>query len=188
MAERRSVLQDWVEKLTFMQQSVLISAVRGPDGIKKDHVAKLILRWFRRCILVSAFEGGVLMTPLDGGGGSFTGPSLQSKTVAVSGLGIERVPDKVDWPLRMDDLLTDYLRTVDELPHHYQLHLLHASEIVGYKHSDPKIRAWWFHAYLRLVNDLHLLPESESLVDKRLGDNEAGWRAREEVTAAGPVS
>jgi len=33
----RSVLQDWVHELTFMQQSVLIAAVRGPDGIRKDH-------------------------------------------------------------------------------------------------------------------------------------------------------
>lgn len=28
---KRSVLQDWVIELSFMQQSVLISSVRGPD-------------------------------------------------------------------------------------------------------------------------------------------------------------
>lgn len=183
MAERRSVLQDWVQGLSFMQQSVLISAVRGPDGIHKDHVAKLLLRWFRRCVLVSAFDGRALTTPLDGGGGSFTGPSL--KTLA---------PDTIegrtsgDWPERMDALVKDYLRTVDELPHHFQLHVLHAAEIVGYKHPDGKIRAWWNRTYLRLVNDLHLFPESEEQMDKRLGDNEKNWRAREEVTAAGPAS
>ena len=54
------VLQDWVLELTMMQQSVLIAAVRGPDGIAKNHVAKLLLRWYRRCILKSAFDQAVI--------------------------------------------------------------------------------------------------------------------------------
>ena len=45
----KCVLQPWVLNLTYMQQSVLITSVRGPDGIRKDHVAKLLLRWLRRC-------------------------------------------------------------------------------------------------------------------------------------------
>lgn len=38
--ERRSVLQDWVTSLSFMQQSVLIAAMRGPDGVEKMHKSK----------------------------------------------------------------------------------------------------------------------------------------------------
>lgn len=30
----KSVLQKWVQDLTFMQQSVLMSAIRGPDYYK----------------------------------------------------------------------------------------------------------------------------------------------------------
>ena len=72
----KCVLQPWVLNLTYMQQSVLITSVRGPDGIRKDHVAKLLLRWLRRCFLVSAFDGRALTDPVEQGGGSFTGPSL----------------------------------------------------------------------------------------------------------------
>lgn len=57
------------------------------------------------------------------------------------------------------------------------LHLMHAAEIVGYKHPDPKIRAWWDSLYLKLVRDMHLAPETEQELDYRLGDSEAQWRA-----------
>jgi hypothetical protein len=40
-----AVTQDWVNNLTFMQQSVLLSAIRGPDGFAKFHKAKPLIRW-----------------------------------------------------------------------------------------------------------------------------------------------
>jgi len=43
-----------------MQQSVLLTAVRGPDGLPKYHSSKYLLRWYRRCILLSAMDGRVL--------------------------------------------------------------------------------------------------------------------------------
>jgi hypothetical protein len=171
---RGPVTQLWTHGLTWMQQSVLITAVRGPDGIHKDHVSKLLIRWLRRCVLLSAFDGRILPRPYDDGprqGGSFTGASLD-------GPG--------DWQARMHRLVGDYLRTVDELPHHFQLHFMHAAEILGYKHPDPDIRPWWHECYLALVNDMHLAPEDEDVMDRRLGDHEADWRAAELVVAAGP--
>ena len=86
----------------------------------------------------------------------------------------------------MTILVKQYLACVDELPHHFQLHFMHASEIIGYKHPDPLIRSWWLGTYHQLVNDMHLFPESAALMEKRLGDSEVDWRAREEVTAKGP--
>lgn len=158
-----------------MQQSVLIASVRGPDGIRKDHVAKLLLRWLRRCVMISAFEKRVLTSPLEPCGGSFTGPSLP---LPASGY--------YDWNNAMDKLVKDYLSTVDELPHHFQLHFMHAAEILGYKHNITLIREWWLRTYLSLVNDMHLTPETKVDMMKRLGDVEADWRAREEVIAKGP--
>ena len=173
------VTQPWTWKLTFMQQSVLIAAVRGPDGIAKDHVSKLLCRWLRRCFLISAFDGGVLREPFDDlghpRGGSFTGPSIQPPT------------ESEGWLRPLNEVLDAYLRTVDELPHHFQLHLLHAAEILGYEHPELEIRAWWRQCYLRLVNDLHLQPETIEMMRKRLGDREVDWRAAEEVTARGPT-
>lgn len=160
--QRRSVLQDWVHDLTFMQQSVLIASVRGPDGIKKDHPVKVLCRWLRRCFLISAFNRCALTDPYEEGGGSFTGP-CQGNTI--------------------DHFLELYLRSVDELPHHFQLHFMHAAEILGYKHPDQNTRAWWHACYRALVKDAHLYPESEEQMDKRLGDYEEAWRASEVVIA-----
>lgn len=84
----------------------------------------------------------------------------------------------------MDEVVSLYLETVDELPHHFQLHFMHAAEIIGYKHPWPSHREWWFRTYSRLANDLHLPQvETEAQMDKRLGDREKDWRAAEEVTA-----
>lgn len=161
------VTQPWVHSISMMQQSVLLAAIRGPDGLAKyGGGAKMLLRWYRRCILLSAMDGKVLANPIDENGGSFTGPSLDG-------------PDDLDhWSERMQQHVHDYLRQVDALPHHYQMHFMHAVEIVGYKHPDTVIRHFWHQLYLRLVNDFHLWPETEEQLDERLGDTRSGWLKR----------
>lgn len=162
--EVKVVTQEWTHSLPMMQQTVLLTAVRGPDGLPKYGCVKMLLRWFRRCTLLSAMDGRVLDNPYDNNGGSFTGPSI---------------PQYVEWweePLNV--LVDEYLRTLDAIPHHFQLHFMHAAEIVGYKHPNKRIRRWWEALYLRLVNDMHLHPESQSEMDQRLGDNRDGWLKR----------
>ncbi len=184
--EKRSVFQDWVHGLSFMQQSVLMAAVRGPDNIRKDHVAKMLLRWYRRCILLSAFDNCAVMNPVYPGGGSFTGPSVHASTCGETDeLNAYVVRDEM-WAVQMYDVVKDYLSCVDELPHHFQLHLMHASEILGYMHPDDNIRMFWNTVYLMIVNDAHLLPEPFDKMMKRLGDSEQDWRAAEVVTAKPP--
>jgi len=165
---RGPVLQPWVCNLTFMQQSVLITACRGPDGLSKNHISKQLCRWMRRCFLYSAFEKKVFTTPYQRGGGSFTGPCLATD---------ER------GKICIDAALDQYLKSVDEVPHHFHLHLMHAAEILGYKHPYLPHRKWWNKVYVRIVKDAHLNPESEEQMDKRLGDCHEDWIAAEEVTA-----
>lgn len=165
-----SALQEWAEQLTIMQQSVLMSAIRGPDGLRKDHPVKVLMRWYRRSLLLSAFEGRAFTDPFEPGGGSFTGPFTKDHAAE---FGIDA----------FDEIRGVYLRHVDEIPHHFQLHLMHAAQIVGYKHNFIPIRIWWNEFYEMVVNDAHLLPETEEMMDKRLGDRESDWRAREVVTA-----
>jgi hypothetical protein len=160
---RRSALQDWVMDLTIMQQSVLLAAVRGPDGVSKNHPVKVLLRWYRRSFLISAFDRKALLDPYASGGGSFTGPLHRKEDI--------------------HQYSRNYLNHIDELPHHFQLHFMHAAEILGYKHPDPEVRKFWHTFYRAVVRDAHLYPESEEMMDKRLGDNEGNWRAAEEVTA-----
>ncbi len=204
---RRSVCQDWVHELTFMQQSVLLCALRGPDGIRKNHPVKVLCRWLRRCVLLSAFDRRALWNPYEGGGGSFTGQCRQRDTNLDDGADRAEV-----WVIRDVDHAFDlYLESVDELPHHFQLHFMHAAEILGYKFPDTHgqgmmlgeyrapysevgdriwmpdgkltVKQWWLRTYLLLANDAHLRPEDEATLDKRLGDYDEHWREAEEVTA-----
>lgn len=160
-----AVLQDWVTNLPFMQQSVLISAMRGPDGVEKLHKSKMLARWLRRCIVISAFDRRALDNPYEKGGGSYTGPSYSNGEFS-----------SVPWEEHMNAVARDYLSSIDSLPHHYHLHFLHAAEIIGYKHSNQRIRAWWKFTYERFAHDMHLEPETEAQLDYRLNDNEQQWR------------
>jgi len=166
----KPVIQEWIHALPMMQQTVLLTAVRGPDGVAKYHPVKYLLRWFRRCTLYSAMDHKVLETPFADGGGSFTGPSYD--------LGRHGRVSTDTW---MDELVSEYLRSLDELPHHFQMHFMHAVEILGYKHPTPHVREWWHRTYLRLVHDLHLWPETVEQLDSRLGDDRSGWLARNDA-------
>jgi len=79
----------------------------------------------------------------------------------------------------MDTVVKEYLDSIDSLPHHFHLHFLHAIEILGYKHSDERIRVWWNKTYNRLAHDMHLVVENEMTLDARLNDDEMQWRKDE---------
>lgn len=168
---KKSVMQEWTAELPMMQQTVLLTAIRGPDGLPKYGCVKMLLRWFRRCVLLSAMDGKVLENPFDNNGGSFTGPSFEWKTA----FAIERCGG---WEKQMNAIVDDYLRSLDAIPHHFQMHFLHAVEILGYKHPLDRHRLWWGSVYLRLVNDMHVHPESPGEMDSRLGDSRSGWLQR----------
>lgn len=155
-----NVLNDWVIELTMMQQSVLLSAVRNADGIEKFHPQKRLLKWYRRCILRSAFDGITLNLANTEGGGSFTGPVH-------------------DLPQALDDFVT----ARDGMTLHYFAHAMHAFEILGYKHPDPITRQFWNEAYNRMAHAMHLWPETEFEMDSRLGDKQDGWEARNDPAA-----
>lgn len=164
-----SVTQNWVQNLSFMQQSVLLAAVRGPDGQAKYNPPKMLLRYYRRCILISALDGDVLTHPADQRGGSFTGPSLDVRHYSVEDTNTYKM-----W-VAMDDLVTEYIRHLDAIPSHFSNHFRDAMQIVGYKHPDEVVRRFWNKAYLRQARELNLCGESEEQMDIRLGDNREQW-------------
>lgn len=175
----RPVLHDWVWQLPMMQQTVLLTAIRGPDGVTKYGAHKLLLRWYRRCILLSAMDGKVLNNPCDLNGGSFTGPSLPKYPPN------DHLAEQNDhWEPAMDAIVDDYMRSLDALPMHFHLHLIHAVEILGYKHPVERIRLWWAKLYIRFVNDMHLSPETCAEMDARLGDSRQGWLDRADPATA----
>ena len=163
----KSVIQEWVSELSAMQQTVLLSAIRGPDGLEKYAAIKYLLRWYRRCILYSAMDGKVLDNPYSSEGGSFMGPSIKVTVYPLL---------SVQWEQELDSLVGEYIRGLDGVPHHFQLHFMHAAEILGYKHPNERIRIWWREkVYFRLVKDMHLVPEAVLDLDTRLGDNRDNW-------------
>jgi len=155
----KSVLQDWVQELTFMQQSVLLTAIRGCDGLAKYHTSKFLLRWYRRCVLYSAFSQKVIADPYEDDKGNFTGKIPKDKFPTI------------------ESLFKSYLDNVDDIAHHFHMHVIHASEILGYKHPNPAIRNQWHQFYLDCCRDLHMQPETEEHMDKRLGDSREQWLA-----------
>lgn len=173
MAKGKSVVQEWVSELTMMQQSVLLTCIRGPDGMAKYSSPKFIVRWLRRCILLSAMDGVVLTDPLFQGGGSFTGPSVAEESIQ---------PDSMfgspSWQQYMEPIVDAFIRDEDCIPAHFMAHIRNGAQILGYKHPDTGIRVWWYRFYLRLVNLLHLHPETKEEMDKRLGDSLEDWLER----------
>lgn len=156
-----SVLQDWVMNLPMMQQTVLLTATRAPDGLRKMHPVKTLCRWLRRCYLISAFDKCILDDPYDTRGGSFMGPCTTVDVVSI------------------DHAAQLYIDTGDEIPLHFHFHLQQAAEILGYKHPVRHIREWWFMFYTRLVAFGHLNIETEEQLDIRLSDNKDAWMSRE---------
>lgn len=165
--EKRTVMQDWTHQLTFMQQAVLLTAVRGPDGIPKDHIVKTILRWYRRCILYTAFERRIFIDPYEPGGGKFT---------------------KECSGIKIDEAAKKYFDSIDEMPHHFHMHLMHAAQIVGYKHPDHKIGAFWTSFYHYACSDMHVEPEPPSKMDARLGDDKQKWQEYEAGNETGVLT
>lgn len=168
----KSVLQDWVLDLPLMQQSVLLTVVRGPDNSPKYSASKLIVRWARRAFLKSSFLGRPLYTPYEKDGGSFYGPSCAEPD------GPMRETRDATWEMLMAPVVNKYIQSLDEVPHYFQMHMMHAAEIIGYKHPDERIKFWWHSFYIRLAHDLHLLPETSKMMNSRLSDNRESWLER----------
>lgn len=62
MESGRSVVQDWVSQCTLKQQTVLLSAIRGCDGIAKEDPSKKFTRALRSVVLHNASpDDGVFM-------------------------------------------------------------------------------------------------------------------------------
>lgn len=155
-----SVQPKWRLALPLQMQSVLLLAARGPDGFSKYHPCKPIVRAYRGTVFLAAKYGR----------------ALRWGEAADNFMGLDVFADEEKWELAIGD----FLRSVDQLPHHYLLHLAHGAEILGYKHPDPAFRARWFRFYEMKVKSMHLSPESEVTMNTRLGDwDRKHWDVKE---------
>jgi len=68
------------------------------------------------------------------------------------------------------DVVREMASNIDKYPVHFITHLMHAMEIVGYKHPERNVRECWGVNYRILCSALHLNPETERQLDTRLSD------------------
>lgn len=138
------VVKPWVFNLPIRMQSVLLLALRGPDGVSKENSAKKLVREFRFVILNPAFP-----KELDSRhGDDFMGHQM----------------GYTDW-----SVVEEFTESHDEYPHHWLMHFMHAAEIVGQWHPDGQIQNFWFQVYYSLCKALHVNPEEINQLETRLG-------------------
>lgn len=149
----KSIVQDWVAELGLRHQGCLMSAVRGCDGVPREDPSKAVVRALR----------GVLLN-------AHCGDAPKAATF------IEK--PSTEELLRRFNV---FLASTDHLPLHFVLHLLHAMEIIGYKHPDIRTRATWRAFYTSLCIKLHLNWEEEDQLDHRLNLDEESFAARNQA-------
>lgn len=147
---QRSVLQPWVQRISLREQGVLLGAIRGPDGVRKESKAKIILRNFRGCVMNSGREG----KPMDLG--TFYEGDTFMRTVEIYN------------PPCWFDCVDAFLRDIDEYNVHFFQHLLHAAAVVGVHHWNEIVRPGWWHLYVAGVKKLHMHPETKEEISHRL--------------------
>lgn len=167
-----SVQPEWCKALPLQQQSVLLLATRGPDGLGKNHPCKLVHCAYRATVLLAGKYG----RPLEWGEKADGFMSLEifsSNEVVSPGMCTA-------W----DQAVQNFFRNSDELPLHYYTHLMHGAEICGYKHPDPRFRERWLSFYSLMVENCHLRRETQTEMDLRLGDwGREHWDPSEKHTA-----
>lgn len=145
MAENQCILQDWVLKLGLRHQGALLTGIRGCDTVSRDHPTKVFVRIMRGLIL-KAHCGNAKQS------GSFISYATPRDT-----------------EIFFDRMMRAKL---DELPHHYVMHLIHCIQIVGAHHSEAVINILWTGFYNRLCKSLHVMPETNAQMDTRLNASE----------------
>jgi hypothetical protein len=157
------VFQDWLFDLTMQQQSVLVLACRGPDGVAKFHPVKPIVARYRATVLKAAYLGRPMR--VDEG----------DNTTFMTLIGLS---DDREWTA----ICREFFDHVDEIPHHYYMHLMHGAQIAGHKHPLELFRDRWLGFYIRACHDLHLHPETQDEMNRRLGDwDRQFWDAPDEA-------
>lgn len=136
-----SILRPWATDLPLRHQGVLLAAIRGCDGAPKENSAKPIVRALRYAFL-NAFDKREVNRPASFMATHFT-----------------------------DNDLVAFLKDWDHYPIHFIQHLMHACQVIGYKHPDHDARAAFHGAYRRMVHKLHLNPEFEAEMDARLTED-----------------
>lgn len=145
------LLLDWMSHLPLQQQAVLIMACRGFDGTPKNSAHKPLVRTIRAHCLTGARYGRAWR--LSDGYSDF--------------MTLNYIIDEPQWNTTCQKFLDEW----DSYNVHAAMHLVHAAEILGYKHFDGDYRDRWCKLYFYVCEEcLHVTPETPENMDERLND------------------
>lgn len=148
----KSVLQDWLHEIPLRQQGVIILALRGPDGIRKESPAKAILRSLRGCVMNSGRHG----VPME----------RHEKFEGDSFMRMDLICDRVLW----QNACQKFFDSIDEYNIHFFQHFIHAAAAVGINHPDEQVKQHWWEFYEFACFKLHVTPETREKFIHRLRD------------------
>ena len=134
-------LKNWFNDLPWMQQGVLMGALRNCDGYRSEGPHKILVRGIRGACIKSAQSKG----------------SFNAR--------------RPDLNLLLNASIQFVDKHFDHMPIHFVTHLMHAAEVIGYSHPDNRIADVWFDIYELIVSAMHLNTESLKEFQIRLADD-----------------
>lgn len=142
-----SVLQDWVMELPLREQGTLLTAVRGCDDEAKQ--------WSSTGV---AYSPGRRLTAWIRY--CFMNPADPREVDYEEGAFFMSSPPHVFKPSEFG-----------HLPLHWNTHVMHALEIIGYRHPCEYERHTCRQMYEQMAHGLHLNPETEDQMVNRLSED-----------------
>ena len=143
----KSVLQDWVMDLPLREQGTLLTCVRGCDSEPKQWTSTGV-----------AYSAGRRLTAFIRY--SFMVPADIREVDSQEGAFMMSTPPR---PFKPSEF--------GHLPEHWYAHAMHALEIIGYRHPDNIVRERALFMYHKMVENLHLQPETKEQMIKRLSED-----------------
>jgi hypothetical protein len=140
----QSVLQDWVIELPLREQGTLLTAVRGCDLTPKYPLDSLERK------LTSAIRGAFMAAADPREIDSEPGCFMLSEPPHPR----EFKPSKLG-----------------HYPLHWVSHVMHASEVLAYRHPDTSLRSRWTFIYSMFCLSLHVRPETEDDFSARMNED-----------------
>lgn len=140
----KSVLQDWVMELPLREQGVLCTGVRGCDLAPKPITGGDATPERE----LTGFLRYCFMTPAD------------PREVGIKGAFFNREAP-TNWKASM----------LGHYPLHWYSHLMHAFEVVAYRHPNSGLANQAMDVYEKLVHNLHLTVETSETMFERLSED-----------------
>jgi hypothetical protein len=138
----KSILQDWVMELPLREQGTLIVATRGCDTAPKFPLDSPERK-------LVAYIRGTVLVPFD-----------EREVDRESGSFMSRIPP------------TDFKPScVGHYPLHWVTHIMHALEVIGYRHPSLEIGGRCHLLYRDFCYSLHLRAESKQEMIVRLSED-----------------